>query len=169
MKIIDFRFEVKRCSYFKLFLGGILVGIICRLSDFFPYESLWSISSIATLFGFWIASVGMITYCSSSNKDAFFQFVPLHAWYDGQFLCAEIHIRTFRGAVFWRVPNDAVPCVFCDGACLRYWKQYTVLLEQGKSVWLRALRPACQRYACGSDWLSGGTLESENAAWADLI
>lgn len=29
-------------------------------------------SSIATLFGFWIASVSMITYCSSSNKDVFF-------------------------------------------------------------------------------------------------
>lgn len=72
MKISDFRFDVKRRSYFKLFFFGILVGVICRLSDFFPYESLWSMSSIATLFGFWIASVSMITYCSSSNKDIFF-------------------------------------------------------------------------------------------------
>ncbi|MGN0169977.1 MAG: hypothetical protein ACI39H_04355 [Lachnospiraceae bacterium] len=58
-------------SYSILFLVGILAGIICRLSDFFPYESLWSLSSIATMFGFWIASVSVITYCSSSNRGAF--------------------------------------------------------------------------------------------------
>ncbi|MDD3219407.1 MAG: DUF6518 family protein [Lachnospiraceae bacterium] len=58
-------------SYFVLFLAGILAGIICRLSDFFPYESLWSLSSIATMFGFWIASIAVITYCSSSNIGAF--------------------------------------------------------------------------------------------------
>lgn len=58
-------------SYSLLFLAGVLAGIICRLSDFCPYESLWSLSSIATLFGFWIASVTVITYFSSSNKGAF--------------------------------------------------------------------------------------------------
>lgn len=58
-------------SYLALFLFGNLAGIICRLSDFLPYESLWSIPSIATLFGFWIASVGIITYCSASNRGAF--------------------------------------------------------------------------------------------------
>lgn len=48
------------------------VGVLCRLTDFLPYEeSLWSIPSVATLFGFWIASVGMITCLSSSNKGAF--------------------------------------------------------------------------------------------------
>lgn len=41
--------------YSILFFIGILVGILCRLTDFFPYESLWSLPSIATLFGFWIA------------------------------------------------------------------------------------------------------------------
>lgn len=58
-------------SYILLFLIGVLAGIICRLSDFFPYESLWSLSSIATMFGFWIASVGLITYFSSSSRGAF--------------------------------------------------------------------------------------------------
>lgn len=58
-------------SYILLFLAGVLAGIICRLSDFFPYESLWSLSSIATMFGFWIASVGVITCFSSSNRGAF--------------------------------------------------------------------------------------------------
>lgn len=59
-------------SYFILLLLGNVAGIICRLSDFFPYESLWSLSSVATMFGFWIASVTVITYCSSSGRGAFF-------------------------------------------------------------------------------------------------
>lgn len=58
-------------SYSCLFLLGILAGILCRLSDFFPYESLWSLPSVATLYGFWIASIGVITYLSASNKGAF--------------------------------------------------------------------------------------------------
>lgn len=58
-------------SYSFLFLLGLLAGILCRLSDFFPYESLWSLPSVATLFGFWIASVGLITCFSASNKGAF--------------------------------------------------------------------------------------------------
>lgn len=59
-------------SYFIIFLIGMAVGVLCRLTDFLPYEeSLWSIPSVATLFGFWIASVGMITCLSSSNKGAF--------------------------------------------------------------------------------------------------
>ena len=52
-------------------LAGLGAGILCRLSDLCPYESLWSLSSIATLFGFWIASVGVITLCSTSHWGAF--------------------------------------------------------------------------------------------------
>lgn len=59
-------------AYLVMFLVGILAGVACRLSDFFPYNSLWSLSSIATMFGFWIASAGVITYLSSSNGGAFF-------------------------------------------------------------------------------------------------
>ena len=47
--------------YSILFFIGIFAGILCRLTDLFPYESLWSLPSIATLFGFWIASVSLIT------------------------------------------------------------------------------------------------------------
>lgn len=67
MKIRD-----QKKSYFIIFLIGMAVGVLCRLTDFLPYEeSLWSLPSVATLFGFWIASVGMITCLSSSNKGAF--------------------------------------------------------------------------------------------------
>lgn len=66
-------------SYFLLFIIGILAGVICRLSDLLPYEeSIWSFPSIATMFGCWIASVGVITYMSSSNKGAFYQLVFIY-------------------------------------------------------------------------------------------
>lgn len=57
-------------SYTIVFIVGILAGVVCRLSDFFPYEDLWSLSSIATLYGFWIASVTVTTFFSSSNIGA---------------------------------------------------------------------------------------------------
>lgn len=66
------KINVNKKAYFVLFLTGMIAGILCRLTDFLPYEeSLWSLPSIATLFGFWIASVGIITCLSSSNKSAF--------------------------------------------------------------------------------------------------
>lgn len=61
-------------NYFKpylLYVGfGLVAGIITRLSDFFPNDDLWSFSSIATLFGFWMLTVTLIIYFSSSNKNA---------------------------------------------------------------------------------------------------
>ena len=56
---------------YLLFVGfGLVAGIITRLSDFFPNDDLWSFSSIATLFGFWMLTVTLIIYFSSSNINA---------------------------------------------------------------------------------------------------
>ena len=66
MKLTD-----SRKSRIALFLAGILAGVLCRLSDFCPYESLWSFSSVATLFGFWIASISVITMHSFSHRGAY--------------------------------------------------------------------------------------------------
>lgn len=66
MKLTD-----SRKSRIALFLAGILAGVLCRLSDFCPYESLWSFSSVATLFGFWITSISVITMHSVSHRGAF--------------------------------------------------------------------------------------------------
>lgn len=57
-------------SYILSTVLGILAGIITRLSDFFPNDNLWSFSSIATLFGFWILTVSLVIYFSSSNINA---------------------------------------------------------------------------------------------------
>ncbi|MCA5962979.1 hypothetical protein LC724_24870 [Blautia sp. RD014234] len=37
---------------------------------FFPYDSLWSLSSIATLFGFWMVTVTLVVLFSRSNRNA---------------------------------------------------------------------------------------------------
>ena len=49
---------------------GCLAGILTRLTDFFPYDSLWSLSSIATLFGFWMVTVTLVVLFSRSNRNA---------------------------------------------------------------------------------------------------
>lgn len=54
-------------SYICIFFVGIVVGCICRLADFFPADTLWSFSSIQTLFGFWIITNTIIVLLSSSN------------------------------------------------------------------------------------------------------
>lgn len=54
-------------SYIKVFLVGIFVGCICRLTDYFPANTLWSFSSIQTLVGFWIITNTVIVLLSTSN------------------------------------------------------------------------------------------------------
>lgn len=51
---------------------GLAAGVVTRLSDFFPNDDIWSFSSIATLFGFWMVSVTLIICFSSSNINAAF-------------------------------------------------------------------------------------------------
>ena len=36
--------------YSILFFIGILVGILCRITDLFPYESLWSFLGFISLY-----------------------------------------------------------------------------------------------------------------------
>jgi hypothetical protein len=53
--------------YIKIFLIGIVIGCICRLTDFCPADTLWSFSSTQTLLGFWIISNTIIVLLSTSN------------------------------------------------------------------------------------------------------
>ena len=57
-------------SYILMAGLGCLAGILTRLTDFFPYDSLWSLSSIATLFGFWMVTVTLVVLFSRSNRNA---------------------------------------------------------------------------------------------------
>ncbi|MDN4493007.1 hypothetical protein [Ureibacillus aquaedulcis] len=64
------KIQIQLKSYL-LFVGfGLVAGILTRLTDFLPNDDLWSFSSIATLFGFWMLTVTLIIYFSSSNKNA---------------------------------------------------------------------------------------------------
>lgn len=54
-------------SYMVIFLIGTIAGVICRMADYCPSDTLWSFSSIQTLFGFWIISNTLIVLLSSSN------------------------------------------------------------------------------------------------------
>lgn len=57
-------------SYALVAALGLLAGVLTRLTDFFPADSLWSLSSIATLFGFWMVTVTLVVYYSASNISA---------------------------------------------------------------------------------------------------
>ena len=61
------RLEHTLKCYVKIFCIGILIGCICRLVDYFPADTVWSFSSIQTLFGFWIITNTVIVLLSSSN------------------------------------------------------------------------------------------------------
>lgn len=93
------KFTDSRKSRIALFLAGILAGVLCRLSDFCPYESLWSFSSVTTLFGFWIASVSVITMHSVSHRGRFPEHIFVPVRYDDQLLRIEISFGLL-GALF---------------------------------------------------------------------
>ena len=63
-------FEHTLKSYGRIAIIGCLVGLVTRLTDFFPNHDIWGFSSIATLFGFWMITSALIVYCSCSNINA---------------------------------------------------------------------------------------------------
>lgn len=119
-----------------VFLIGISAGILCRLSDLFPYESLWSLSSVATLLGFWIASVSVITMYSTSHKVAFtnaflYLFGMTLAFYALKYLLGLFALQfdndgVFQTRLFWvytglsllcglgSVHSNRVPCCLSE-------------------------------------------------------
>ena len=64
------RFKHNLKSYMLVMILGLIAGFITRLSDLFPYDTLWSLSSIATLYGFWMVTTTLVIYFSSSNKNS---------------------------------------------------------------------------------------------------
>lgn len=54
-------------SYTGILGIGILAGILCRMADYSPPDTLWYFSSIQTLYGFWIITNTMIVLLSTSN------------------------------------------------------------------------------------------------------
>ena len=155
-------------SYSVLFSFGIVAGILCRLTDFFPYESLWSLPSIATLFGFWIASVSLITYCSSSNCGAFWgSFLYMFG------MTVSFYTLKFILGFFWeRFSGEFPTALFLAYSAMAFIcgiGSYVLYLEQESLIFLFTLCFACKWYACGSNSMFDCTLEAKNASWANYI
>lgn len=71
MKNGAYKLQNNARSFGAVFMLGLIAGVLTRLSDLAPYEgSLWSFSSIATLFGFWMVTVTVLICLSSSNSNA---------------------------------------------------------------------------------------------------
>jgi hypothetical protein len=70
MKIFSKRFKDNIKSYLLVVGLGLVAGIITELLNLFPYDTLWSLSSIATALGFWIFTTTLVIYFSCSNKNA---------------------------------------------------------------------------------------------------
>lgn len=64
------RFKQNLKSYMLIIILGLIAGLITILSDLFPNNTLWSLSSIATLFGFWMVTTTLVIYFSCSNKNS---------------------------------------------------------------------------------------------------
>lgn len=105
-------------SYIKIFLIGLIVGCLCRLADYFPADTLWSFSSIQTLYGFWIITNTLIVLFSTSALCAgicsfLYMFAMALSFYGlqailGQFI--PMFSGGFRLSLFILYAFLAVPC-----------------------------------------------------------
>ena len=64
------RFKNNFKSYLLVIGLGLVAGLLTTLMNLFPYDTLWSLSSIASAFGFWIITTTLVIYYSSSNINA---------------------------------------------------------------------------------------------------
>ena len=64
------KFKNNLKSYLLVIGLGVAAGLLTTALDFFPYDTLWSFSAIASAFGFWIITTTLIIYFSSSNINA---------------------------------------------------------------------------------------------------
>ena len=142
-------------SYVCMLLAGIAAGVLCRLSDLCPYESLWSLSSIATLLGFWVASIGVITCLSKSHLGAFlstflYMFAMTFSFYGLKYVLGFFFPQFENGGQF-QTPlfllYSALSVVCGIGSCVLYfWNKKnlfrSVLLALPAS-WMLAEGIAC--------------------------
>lgn len=110
---------------------GLLAGIITRLTDFFPHDNLWSFSSIATLFGFWMLTVTLVICFSSSNINAainvfLFLFLMSFSFYFLKYLLGffipRFHDEGFQWHLFIMYVVFALVCATVSYA-LYFWNK----------------------------------------------
>ena len=120
-------------SYIKIFFIGILIGCICRLLDYFPADTLWSLSSIQTLLGFWIITNTIIVLLSSSNVCAgissfLYMFGMTLSFYGLQAILGifiPLYSGGFRTSLFVLFTILSIPCGVA-AFILYYWNKDNV-------------------------------------------
>ena len=161
---------------------GIFAGILCRLSDLFPYESLWSLSSVATLFGFWIVSVSVITMYSTSHKAAFqntflYMFGMTIAFYTlkyllGLFVPQFDNDGVFQTNLFLLYTGVSLICGF-GSAVLHFWNRvswYSSILYALPAGALFAEGIACGIVLLSKNMLLGQTIfDLAAACWFSIV
>lgn len=119
-------------SYFLISLIGCIIGLVTRLTDFFPNDTIWGFSSIATLFGFWIISATIIVYFSSSNINAglnvfLYLFLMSLTFYASQLILGEMfHLfeNEFKTELLVLYAGASVCAGIC-GYILYFWNKGT--------------------------------------------
>ena len=125
-------------SYITIFWVGILVGCICRLTDYCPADTLWSFSSIQTLLGFWIITNTIIVLASTSNICAgissfLYMFGMTLSFYGLQAILGTfipLFSGGFRTSLFILFTICSIPCAIA-AFILYYWNQKAV---QNKAI-----------------------------------
>ncbi|MDO4271060.1 MAG: hypothetical protein Q4C72_09080 [Eubacteriales bacterium] len=64
------KFQNNVKSYLTAIGLGAAAGLLTTVLNLFPYDTLWSFSSIASAFGFWIITTTLVIYASCSNVNA---------------------------------------------------------------------------------------------------
>ena len=109
-------------SYITIFLVGILVGCICRLTDYCPADTLWSFSSIQTLLGFWIITNTIIVLASTSNICAGISSFLYILWITS-------NIRNIHTFIFWWFSYFTIYIIYYLFNPLCNSSVYLILLE----------------------------------------
>jgi len=118
-------------SYLFVIVIGLVAGIITRLTDFFPNGDLWSFSSIATLFGFWIVTTTLIIYFSSSNINAainsfLYLFAMSFSFYISEYILGVFFPQFDNGGFRWNLFQlYSILSLFCGvvGFVLYFWNR----------------------------------------------
>ena len=126
-------------SYITIFWVGILVGCICRLTDYCPADTLWSFSSIQTLLGFWIITNTIIVLASTSNICAgissfLYMFGMTLSFYGLQAILGTfipLFSGGFRTSLFILFTICSIPCAIA-AFILYYWNKEHIIFSASR-------------------------------------
>ena len=123
------RFHNKFKDYATICSFGIFAGVVARLTDFLSMNTLWSFPTIATLYGFWIITVILIIWRSTSHLTAgintfFYLLCATVAFFGLQYILGKfVPHYPIKAFPFRRFLYYCVGSLICGliGAILYFW------------------------------------------------